>query len=402
MLDDPRRFWLLLVGAVAGYVVLMTTNPARHSLRDGLRCVMRYRQILGLPAAFALAHSAFRLWRRIYETRVATDAPPVFAPWSGWQPPPSWQEALAAGWLPGLESTSSIFNCIVTTFPLSALAAGLFLGNWRGYQGSLYRGLRRRFGFAGSLVIHPVLLLSAVAAVMKPALFGGLPSLSTFLGSKGLLSAGEVVDSLSFVFEYLLGVGVQIYLILLCFAWVRGLTFDFDALRRFALRRFAFVVKWSVMVIVVSGAGINVPLIVRSLRPALDSFQPDWTDGVIHATRWFLSVSLLVFCSMQILLVFHNESLLQALADHFRLLRRYGGYVGWLMLIVALHFLVLALVDAFLPLALGSWTMPGVTWSLLVQPLAWTALASWFVASWVCLFRRCEHNCPDADDLVRF
>ena len=217
-----------------------------------------------------------------------------------------------------------------------------------------------------------------------------------------LLPAGEVVDSLSFVFEYLLGVGVQIYLVLLCFAWVRGLTFDFEALRRFALRRFAFVVKWAAVVIVLSSAGINAPLIVRSLRPAFDPLQPDWTDGVIDTTRWLLCVTFLLFCSMQILLIFHNESLRRALGDHFRLLRRHGGHIGWLMLIVALHFFALAVLDAFLPLALGPWTVPAAAWSLLVHPLLWTALAAWFVASWVCLFRRCERNQPDADEMVRF
>ena len=105
---------------------------------------------------------------------------------------------------------------------------------------------------------------------------------------------------------------------------------------------------------------------------------------------------------MQILLIFHNESLRQALGDHFRLLRRHGGHVGWFVLVVALHFFALALADAFLPLALGPWTWPAATWSLLVHPLLWTALAGWFVASWVCLFRRCERNRPDADELVRF
>ncbi len=58
-----------------------------------------------------------------------------------------------------------------------------------------------------------------------------------------------------FLFEYLLGVGVQIYLILLCYAWIRGMTFDFDGLRRFALRRFAYVVQWAVVVLAISRSG---------------------------------------------------------------------------------------------------------------------------------------------------
>ena len=64
-------------------------------------------------------------------------------------------------------------------------------------------------------------------------------------------------------------------------------------------------------------------------------------------------------------------------------------------------FLPWPLADAFLPLALGPWTLPAAIWSLFVHPLLWTALAAWFLASWVCLFRRCERNQPDADEWVR-
>ena len=238
-----------------GYAVLMAANPARPSLRDGLRCVLRYKQIWLIPAGFALAHSGFRLWRHASENQLLPAAAPIFAPWAGWRPPP-WAGTLATSWLPALESTAAIFNCIFTTFPVSALAAALFLGNWRGYQVSLFRALRRRLGVWGGLAVQGVLAVCALAAVCKPALYGGVPYLNRYLGAAGP-GVGEIVDSLSFVFEYLLGVGTQIYVILLCFAWIRGLTFDFDELRRFALRRFAFVVKWAAVVIVISSAGIG-------------------------------------------------------------------------------------------------------------------------------------------------
>lgn len=401
MQEDTHHLYLSTVGAVAGYVLLMATNPARHSLRDGLRCVVRYRQIWLLPAGFALVHAAFRLWRRGYETWVSPEAALVFVPWAGWQPP-TWRETVAASWLPAVESTAALFNCAVTTFPLSALAALLFLVNWRGYQASLYRALHLRLGRIGSLTIHAGLLCCAAAAVFKPALFGGLPSLNNYFGAAMLLRVGEAVDSLSFLFEYLLGVGVQIYVVLLCFAWIRGLTFDFDDLRRFALRRFAFVVKWTAIVMLLSVVGITLPLIIGSFQTASDPRGANWMSPVIQDTRWALSVILLLFCSMQILLIFHNETLRQAVGDHWRLLRRHGGHVGWLVLIIALHFFALALADAFLPIALGSWTWPSALWSLLVHPLVWTALAGWFLASWVCLFRRCERDIPDAKELVRF
>ncbi len=395
------RLWILAAGALVGYAVVMWTNPVKPSLRDGLRCIRRHPQIWLLPASFALAHSAFRLWRHEYESWLLPKAAPALVSWNGWQPPP-WGETVVASCLPAVESTAAIFNCIVTTFPLSAVGAAFFLVNWRGYQSALYRALRRRLGRIGGLVGHLGLVISAAAAVCKPVLFGGLTGLNGYLGAVILLRVGEVVDSLSFFFEYLLGVGVQIYLILLAFAWIRGLNFDFDGLRRFALRRFAFVVKWAAVVIVVSGLGINLPLLVGGFQSASDPITTERVDQIIHVMRWLLSGGLLLFCSVQIFLIFHNESLARAVKDHFRLIGRYGVHMGWLMSIMAVHFFALAIGDAFLPSAAGSWTWIGATWSLFVYPLMWTALAGWFVASWVCLFRRCEQDRPDLEELVPF
>lgn len=393
---------LLVVGVLGGYALVMRTNPVRHSLRDGLRCVARYPQIWLLPATFALVHAGFRLWQREYEAGLlAGGTNSALLPWSGWQPPP-WTEAIAASRLPTAESTAAIFNCAVTTFPLSALAAALFLGNWRGYQWSLFGGLVRRFGVFGSVAIHGGLVLSALAALFKPVLFVGLPGLNGYFGAAVLLRVGGGVDALSFVFEYLLGVGVQIYLVLLSFAWVRGLTFDFDALRRFALRRFAHVVKWAMVVIAISTAGISLPLAFSAFAQRADAGGADWLGETIWTTRWLLSTMLIVFCSMQIHLIFHNESLARAWKEHFRLLWRHGVHVGWLVVVAALHFFMLGVMDAFLPVAMGARSWPAAGWNVVAYPILWTALAGWFVASWVCLFRRCERNQPNADELVNY
>ena len=256
----------------------------------------------------------------------------------------------------------------------------------------------------GSVAIHGGLVLSALAAVVKPVLFGGLPSLNGYFGAAVLLRVGEGVDSLSFVFEYLLGVGVQIYLVLLCFAWVRGLTFDFDALRRFALRRFAFVVKWAVVVIVhQQGGDQRAAGSSRSFRPAFDPRQADWTDGMIHATRWLLStLPFRCFAPCRFFSFSTTNLCAERWEDHFRLLCRHGGH-GLAGVIVA------PCISSCSPWRTPScrsrwarWTWPAAGWNLLVHPLLWTALAGWFVASWVCLFRRCERNQPDADELVRF
>ncbi len=389
---------LLLAGAVVGYLMVMTTNPARSSLRDGLRCLKRYPQMWLVPLLFATTHAGFNLWVRFYEAWVIPDAPPALVPWTGWQPP-ILMDVLGGSGLPAAESTSSLFNCVVTAFPLSALWAALFLGNWQGNQAVVYRGLLRRCGRAGSLLIHAFFLLCAFAALCKPILFGGLPKLNSYLGVETLLRTGEVMNALSFFFEYLLGVGVQIYLLLLAFAWVRGLTFGFDKLRLFALRRFAFVFKWAAVVLAISAVGINLPLIVGSFQDPAAGWEP---AGIIRATRWALAGLLTVFCAMQVLLIFHNESLRRALGDTMHLWRRHGWPVAWLIVVAALHFSGLSTANAFLPSALGQWSWPAAVWTTLIYPLLWSLLAGWFLASWVCLFQRCEHNRFEEGDLVRF
>ena len=48
---DTGRGAGLVAGAAVGYAVLMAVNPARPSLRDGLRCLRRYPRVWLLPAA---------------------------------------------------------------------------------------------------------------------------------------------------------------------------------------------------------------------------------------------------------------------------------------------------------------------------------------------------------------
>ncbi len=395
---DSGRGALLVAGAAVGYVVFMAANPARPSLRDGGRCLRRYPRVFLLPAAFALAHAGFNLWVRAYESWTVPGAPPIIGAWSGWQPPP-WADVLAAGRLPTGESCAAIFNCVVTTFPLSALGAALFLGNWRSSQGVLARGLRRRFGWVGGTLVHLGLALGAVAALCKPVFFGGLPLLNLYLGAVALERIGEITNWLSFVFEYGLGVSVQVYLVLLCYAWIRGLSFDFESLRRFALRRFAVVVKWSLVILIVSGLGINLPLVVSSFQNPDHRLDP---TRLILGTRWSLIGTLFVLNAVQILLIFHNESLLRALADQRRLWSRHAWRLAWFLVVVALHFFLLETANALFPLALGPWTWPAAVWNLILHPLLWSGLASWFLVSWVCLFQRCERNRPDTAELVKF
>lgn len=398
MAPGAQHGWLLSVGAGIGYLLTMRTNPVRASLRDGLRCLRRYRPLWLIPAGFGVAHALFNLWVRLYEAWIVPGAPAPILPWAGWQPP-VWTEVTTGSLLPAAESTSALFNCVVTTFPLSALAALLFLGGWGNYRIVLSRRLVNRFGLVTGTATQGLFLLCALAALMKPLLFGGLPRLNTYLGETNLLRAGEVVNTLSFFFEYLLGVCVQIYLLLLAFAWARGLTFDFPRLRRFALRRFPSVFKWALVILAVSALGINLPQAAAVFLPASPFLN---AMVIVRATRWVLTALLLGFCSAQGLLVFHNETLRHTLADALQLWRRHGWQVGWFLTVAGLHFALLAMADAFLPLALGPWTWPVATWNLLLYPLLWSFLSGWLLASWVCFYRRCEREVSDDVELIRF
>ena len=195
---------------------------------------------------------------------------------------------------------------------------------------------------------------------------------------------------------------MQIYLIGLCFVWVRGMTFDFDRLRRFALRRFVSVGRWAVIILAISTAGINGPLVINLFEPAASQETPAWIERTVSATHWLLAGILVTFCSLQIRLVFHNETLRAACADHFRILRQHGLHISWLVAVAALHFFALAAANGVFSKALGPWTWPAAAWSLLVYPVLWAFLASWLLASWVCLFKRCESGRADADELVRY
>ena len=176
------------------------------------------------------------------------------------------------------------------------------------------------------------------------------------------------------------------------------MSFDFDRLGRFAERRFAFVVKWAAVVLTLSSLGIFIPVI-------LDSLQENGSRRLLDIARvsqLVLPLILIGFCSMQIRLIFHNESLRRAFSDHFRFMRQHAGRVGWLVLIAGIHFFVLNMADYAVRAACGPSTWPTVGWRLFVFPVLWAGLGGWLLASWVCLFRRCETNRPDVEELVQF
>src|SRR5439155_25198178 len=117
--------------------------------------------------------------------------------------------------LPALEGVAGIFDNATTTYPLSVVAAVLMVLNWRGLHGALLRALRKRYRL-GSYFIYLILLLSALASLLKPVVFWRLPEWGGMVPAAGLLQISATVDAVAFIFEYLFGVYIQIYLITVC------------------------------------------------------------------------------------------------------------------------------------------------------------------------------------------
>jgi hypothetical protein len=407
--------WLIL-GALAGYVLIMRVNPIRASLRDGLRALRRYPALWLTLGAFGFGYAIFDLALRFYFSHAL---PPGMAPIFVWARAPfraewSWvsgtrdslwslpdgaaKAALHAALLPTLDGTAGLFNNLVSTFPLSALAALGLLLNLNGRQGVLFRALRRRFGRWGPAV-HGAILLCALAAAVKPGLFVVI----RYVPEQWLLQWSQVVVWLAFLFEYLFGIYVQVYLILLAYCWVRGLTFDRHHLVDFAIRRSSFVLRWAAVVMILSSLCIDLPLILKNFAPYaswMAQHQDAMNRGLVIA-REALDGILLCFASVQITLTFHSESLRKALRNHLRFLGRNAWPLGWFLLLAASHFYLLQSADILCRGGLGEGTALWVSWKLLFPWLS-GAVGAWLLASWVCVFRRCDTGRVQGENWIQF
>jgi hypothetical protein len=385
------RFWFLLCGAIGGYLLLMATNPARASLRDGLRCLRRHWSVWGILALFGLAYSMSQLALRLFYwfTLPAHDRP-IFQWDRAWFLPGEMRaEVLLDSILPAAESVAGIFNNAVTTYPCSVIAAVLLLVNWGGHHMVLNRALRRRFGGWGWLM-YLAITVCALAAVAKPAAYIALRLLGQGEWATVLLQSAVFIDWLSFLFEYLFGVCVQIYLILLAYVWVLGVGYTREHLLDFAIRRFGFVVRWALVVMACSTLLIHLPLMLSMAAPLGGRLTTGTVVRYIDTVaRPLLAVFLLLFPAMQITLTFHGESLRAALRDHFAFLARNAWPVAWLVIIAMLHFYLLNAGGSLLAAGMGEGTAVVIAWRL-VHPLVQALVAGWMLASWVCLYKRGE------------
>jgi len=370
-----------LLGLCGGYLIVMLFNPVRRPLLDGFRCISRFKRVWVTFVLLGLAYSVFQFATFTpIQSSADVDLTQVTSLPSWYWPQLSevWTEVP----LPTLENVAGIFDNATTTYPLSVVAAVLILANWRGLHGALLGALRKRYHFT-SVLIYLIVLLSALASLLKPIVFWRLPEWGGLVPAAGLLQISASVDAVAFIFEYLFGVYIQVYLIMVCFTWIRGLSFEEGELFRFAMRRFTYVLKWAGIVVFLSMILVRVPLLLAYFMNI-----PNVLD-YLPLQRLLMCLVIMLFASVQVSLALHNEKLREAIRAHRDFLRRNGGRFGWFLLICALHFFFIMAWDAIARAAIADRLIALIAWKCILV-CARGFITGWLLASWVCLFRQYE------------
>jgi len=370
-----------LLGFLSGYILVLLFNPVRLALRDGFRCLLRYKRVwltfvlLGF-AYFVFQFSTFTPIQSISDLDVTQIT--SIASWH-W---PTFLEIWSDAPLPAFEGIAGIFDNATTTYPLSAIGAVLMLMNWRGLHSAMVRALQKRFR-VGGYFIYLVVLLSAIAALLKPIVYWTLRVWGDVLPEGDVLQVSASIDAFAFIFEYLLGVYIQVYLIVVCFAWIRGLSFEEGELFRFAVRRFSYVLEWAGIVVLISTLILRLPLLLAYFMNI-----PDVLD-YLPFERALMCGLIILFCAVQISLALHNETLREAIRAHREFVRNNLLRVGWFLLICGMHFFFLTVADAMVRGAIADRLFAKILWSS-IYVFARGFITGWLLASWVCLFRRGE------------
>src|SRR6266567_7044584 len=380
MLSSLPRVYPLL-GFCGGYAIVMLFNPVRQALRDGFRCIVRFKRIWLTFVLLGFTYSVFQFATFTpIQSSADLDLNQVTS-MPNWRWPrfvDIWRETP----LPALEGVAGIFDNATTTYPLSVVAAVFMLANWRGLHGALLRALWKRYRFWGHLT-YLILLLSALASLLKPIVFWRLPEWSGLVSAAGLLRISATVDATAFIFEYLLGVYIQVYLITVCLAWIKGVSFEEGELFRFAMRRFSYVLEWAGIVVLVSTLIVRLPLLLAYFMNI-----PDVLD-YLPIERVVMCGLIIAFSSVQISLALHNETLRGAVRAHREFIRNNLNRFGWFLLICGIHFFFLTVADAIVRGAIADRLIVMIIWKSIFVFLR-GLITGWLLASWVCLFRRGE------------
>jgi hypothetical protein len=382
-----------VLGLLSGYALVMLLNPVRRALGDGFRCIGRYKRIWISFALLGFGYFAFQFatftpiqnWADLDPNQI------ISLPHWYW---PRFIEVWRETPLPALEGVAGIFDNATTTYPLSVVAAVFMLINWRGLHGALIRALRKRYRVWGNLV-YLIVLLSALASLLKPILFWRLPEWSGLVPAAGLLRISATVDASAFIFEYLLGVYIQVYLITVCLAWIKGVSFEEGELFRFAMRRFSYVLEWAGIVVAVSTLIVRLPLVLAYFTniPGVLDYLP--------IARVLMSGLIIGFCSVQISLALHNETLIEALRAHGQFVRQNASRLGWFLVICGIHFFSIMICDAIVRSAIADRLGALLLWKFSFAFLR-GIVTGWLLASWVCLFRQFETSRLNQEKWIRY
>ncbi len=373
-----------IAGAFVGYIILVFGNPVARFFRDGLRCLQRHPRmwiwlsVLGLFYTIFQVLEAFQLGERGLSLA-------SLLYWPSFKPS-GWEVSISQAWLAALELLAGLFNQTVVSYPVSAFAGFLFLLNWRGYQMQFLRVAKSRLG-RWWLGVYSALLLCALAAFCKPIFSLSIYWLNRYFDGIFLLRLGAIIDWLSFQFEYLFGLLIQIFLVLLTLVWIRGLNSEPYRIFEFALKRSVFAAKWAGVVLLATFFLIHLPLLTSYLWITQ---QTDFTKAVVdyveQTARPLISVALILFCSIQVTLILHNETLREAVHEHAQLARRHWSRIVWFLVVAGLHFFAISWLSDFIVESFPRYSVPNLIFSALFT-VGKSFLAAWFLASWVCLYR---------------
>jgi hypothetical protein len=409
MLSTSQTTWLLL-GALAGYSIMMWSNPVRGCLGDGWRAVRRYPALWRVLGWFGFANALFALGTRAWVAMMLPSAErPAFI-WvrEAWRDPRLWlagspdslwwlsrEEFLAvlrSCSLPALEKVAGLFDHLTSTFPLSAFFALFIVFAWSRPARTFREALWRRYK-KWSVVIYFGVFTAAAAALVKPALFFA-PALLPY---EWWEQWGQVVAGVAFGFEYLLGIGAQVFLLLLAYAWIRGLNFEHRALIDVAIRRLVSVLQWAAFVLLLGFLLIEMPLILKNFPALAPHFAEDTVFArQINPARAALCVLLVLGGTVQITLALHASSWRKAWREHWQIAARAWWPLGWFVVTAAVHFFLWQALYENLARGFGEGTALWVAWKL-VSPWIAALIGGWLLASWVCVYHRHGRGSPAAE-----
>jgi hypothetical protein len=150
------------------------------------------------------------------------------------------------------------------------------------------------------------------------------------------------------------------------------------------MRRFSYVLEWAGIVVIVGTLIVRAPLLLAYFRESPNVIE------YLPYERYFMCGLIVAFCSVQISLVLHNETLGAAVRAHREFIQRNFSRLGWFLLIAGLHFFFLTAGDLIVRGAIADRVVAVVIWKI-IYVCARGLITGWLLASWVCLFRQCEN-----------